>query len=111
MPALPVNSVTAEQKDRPKAAFSEVMGRGTYAALNAVRCLRRSAIKPRPRNPKIIIAQVEGSGTAVVTEDVNDKSVKGNEKDAPIMLTSVMSSSGSPFCSPLAKTIVSPFVG
>jgi hypothetical protein len=27
------------------------------------------------------------------------------------MLTSVMSSSGSPFCSPLAKTIVSPFVG
>jgi hypothetical protein len=31
----------SKQKDRPKAAFSEVMGRGTYAALNAVCCLRR----------------------------------------------------------------------
>jgi hypothetical protein len=90
--------------------FYEIMGRETYAALNAVWFFRRQAKKPSPKKPKIIIAQVEGSGTAVVTEDVNDKSTPGIEKDAPIMLTSVMNSSGSPFCSPLAKTIVSPFV-
>ena len=67
-------------------------------------------MKPTPAKPRIIIAHVEGSGTAVVTEDVNKKSTPGFEKDDPIMLTSVMNSSYSPFCSPLAKTIVSPFV-
>ena len=60
-------------------------------------------MKPTPAKPRIIIAHVEGSGTAVV----NDKLTPGNTKDDPIMLTTVMGSSGSPF-NAVPTTIVSP---
>jgi hypothetical protein len=40
--------------------------RGRYAALNAVWFSRRKAMRPRLRKLRIIIAQVEGSGTAEI---------------------------------------------
>jgi hypothetical protein len=40
---------------------------GRYAVMSAVSCLRREAMKPMPAKPRIIIAHVEGSGTAALT--------------------------------------------
>ena len=55
-----------KQKDRPRAAFCIPIGQGDQATLSAVLfCFRRYAMKPRPKNPRIIMAQVEGSGTPV----------------------------------------------
>jgi hypothetical protein len=58
-----VNSGTAKQKDRPKAAFRSHEGIA-YVAFSAIAFFRRYAIKPMPAKPRIIIAQVDGSGTA-----------------------------------------------
>jgi hypothetical protein len=54
-----------KQKDRPK-AVSVFSMRIDQAAMSAIVLLRgrRYAMKPTPAKPKIIIAQVEGSGTA-----------------------------------------------
>lgn len=53
------------RKSRPKAAFnSGVMT--VQANRTAAFGLRRKAMKPMPAKPRIIIAQVEGSGTAAV---------------------------------------------
>ena len=43
-----------------------------HAAINAGFDFRRQAMKPMPAKPKIIIAHVEGSGTAVSTSDWKD---------------------------------------
>ena len=46
---------------------SEVNRWIAYAAFSAIAFFRRYAMKPMPANPRIIMAQVEGSGTAGVT--------------------------------------------
>ena len=54
-----------KQKDRPKAVSLYPDRAGDQATLSAAPfCLRRCAMKPRPQKPRIIMAQVEGSGTA-----------------------------------------------
>ena len=57
--------LTQKQKSRRKAAFPNLKPEHfNYAKRNAVLFLRRYAMKPRPAKPRIIIAQVAGSGTA-----------------------------------------------
>jgi hypothetical protein len=59
-----------ESKSRPKAAL--FIGSVRYqAAFNVTRFLRRYPKKPSPAKPKIIIAQVDGSGTAEIVALVN----------------------------------------
>jgi hypothetical protein len=56
-----------KQESRLKAASNSNSMIVNQAASNAGFDLRRYAIKPRPATPRIIIAQVEGSGTPEVT--------------------------------------------
>jgi hypothetical protein len=61
-----------KQKDRPKAVSLYPNRAGDQATLSADPfCLRRYAMKPTPAKPRIIIAHVEGSGTAVVIDEVS----------------------------------------
>lgn len=41
--------------------------------------LRRAASKPRPHRPRIIIAQVEGSGTALLTLNESNEATEASE--------------------------------
>jgi hypothetical protein len=52
------------KKSRPKAASLRRFGGKDQARRNAVLFFRRYAMKPMPTNPKIIMTQVEDSGTA-----------------------------------------------
>jgi hypothetical protein len=55
------------QKDRPKVVLSVAwVRRDQTTRSEGPLCLRRYAMKPTPKKPRIIIAQVDGSGTAVV---------------------------------------------
>jgi hypothetical protein len=56
----------ALKKSRPKAALNSIPMNVVHAALNAGFDFRRYARKPTPMKPRIIIAHVEGSGTAAV---------------------------------------------
>jgi hypothetical protein len=72
-------SATFKQKDRPKRSLCSSDRAGDQATRSAGPfCFRRYAIKPMPKKPWIIIAQVEGSGTAVV--NANSKAVGPVEK-------------------------------
>lgn len=53
----------SKQKDRPKAALSVALMAEDQAPRNAGASFRRQAMKPTLKNPKIIMAQVDGSGT------------------------------------------------
>src|ERR1700733_31257 len=55
------------KKDRPEAASLKPDGDVGQATRSAP-LFRRYATKPSPQKPRIIMAQVEGSGTALVTE-------------------------------------------
>jgi hypothetical protein len=55
-----------KQKDRPKAVsvFAIVQSVDQARRSDGPPCFRRYVMKPRPMKPRIIMAQVEGSGTA-----------------------------------------------
>jgi hypothetical protein len=70
--------VLAESKGRQMAAFHNAINRlPCQASRKAELDLRRYATKPIPKKPRIIIAQVEGSGTAV-TETLSRAGPKAN---------------------------------
>jgi hypothetical protein len=54
----------AGTKEKPPEAAFRSHEWIAYAAFSAIAFFRRYTMKPTPANPKIIIAQVEGSGTA-----------------------------------------------
>jgi hypothetical protein len=58
------------KKDRPKAASLNPDGDVGQAKRNDGPLFRRYAIKPSPQKPRMIIAQVEGSGMAATSEIV-----------------------------------------
>jgi hypothetical protein len=66
---LCVNAGQGNQTKRPREAVSLYPNRaGDQATLSAAPfCFRRYAMKPTPMKPRIIIAQVDGSGTPGVT--------------------------------------------
>src|ERR1700743_689798 len=60
---------SSQQKDRPKAVSLLRRCAGYQVTLSvAPFCFRRYAMKPTPKKPRSIIAQVEGSGTAAEIE-------------------------------------------
>jgi hypothetical protein len=61
---LPTTVIVLQRKSRPKAALNSNLLIVDQAAINARFDFRRYAIAPMPAKPRIIIAQVEGSGTA-----------------------------------------------
>ena len=64
-----VNKPGRKQKDRPKAVSLHILiGAEDQAARSAVLLRRRYAMKPTPAKPMIIMAQVDGSGTAADME-------------------------------------------
>jgi hypothetical protein len=66
MSALRVNSGTRKQKDRPKAVSVFEFDFRQAASIALLR--RRYAIAPIPAKPRIIIAHVDGSGTAAIAK-------------------------------------------
>jgi hypothetical protein len=60
-----------QQKDRPKAVslYSDRAGDQAMPS-GALFGFRRYATKPRPQKPRIIIAQVEGSGMADIVASI-----------------------------------------
>ena len=63
-------AVAAKRKSRPKAALNSNLMIEDQAAINAGFDFRRYAMTPMPAKPRIIIAHVEGSGTAAVSVSV-----------------------------------------
>jgi hypothetical protein len=60
-----------QKKSHPKPAFLSQRRGCDHATFSAVLFLRRKAMKPTPMKPMIIIAQVEGSGTAEILTGLN----------------------------------------
>ena len=58
-----------KQKGRPKAALEECFSRFDQAAADPIARRRENPSQPRPAKPAIIIAQVEGSGTAAANHN------------------------------------------
>jgi len=56
-----------ENKSRPKAALNSKPDDRNQETINAGFDFRRYAMKPRPTKPRIIMAHVDGSGTAGVS--------------------------------------------
>jgi hypothetical protein len=52
-----------QRKSRPKAALNSNLMIADHATINAGFAFRRYVMKPMPAKPRIIIAQVDGSGT------------------------------------------------
>jgi hypothetical protein len=59
-------------------------------------CLRRYAVKPRPQKPRIIIAQVEGSGTAAWSVSVPTRNPSGPDSKMSLPWTVCEEDSGEP---------------
>lgn len=72
-PWTPAPHGFAQSKSRPQAAFNSILIVVDQAAINACFDFRRYAMKPMPAKPRIIIAQVEGSGTAGETVIASDE--------------------------------------